>query len=576
MAENIGTQIIAPIVTPNSNDKFPTHINNCGKGGYHSVQSLVDRDKIPNDRREEGMLCGVIAENVVYQLRGGIDNAFWEIFTTGAGGATSASSLNYSPTGDLKGTTVQEAVDELESKKANINDIYTKAETDNLVKNQVIDYDKLQNKPDLSSLHSHTNLPTLNKFTEVMGELHYAGKSIGNMVADVFDVNKDGIIDEAATLSGMTTSVDMLNYTKGLTGNIQSQINAISLGTVFKGEYDTYAEMQSAIPTPQKGYWVFIVTDETKSDAKTQYYHDGTEWIYGGGSSSVPNATDTVTGGIKLAGVLDNPNGTSDNPLLNATGVVAGLYNAPKIQIEEDGRISHVEEGKTAFINDGVVSESETWSSTKLNEELFKKASANHTHTELHASNVIGDIELDTTSRADKKVITYNASSGKAEWKDPLGGKVYVGSKVIAGDFRLVAGSYVNLFIDEAAKTVTINCTAQNSGGGSVPTLTEITETINVPSGSSVFVSLDAAFNKYDIRTLEAFNDTGAMIEVEVYDQAENGRRVYYSNREKHIYDIVNVPCHDKDQTKMIHLKINNYDTSDTNVSLNINTTNLI
>ncbi|AEO93628.1 tail protein [Bacillus phage G] len=585
-----------PVSTPNNIDKAVTsthtHTNRNvidflgGDGdtltykgqpidGFKSVYSLTERNNIPMTERKNGMLCLTLEDGALYYLKGGIDNAFWEIFAVAAGGATSASSLEYTPTGELTAINVQAALDQLETNKADRKNLYTKTETDNLLAGHSHDYSSIANTPDLSSLHSHSNKATLDKFGESMGELTFKGKTVGTMIADIYDMDGDGVIDKAATLDGLVVSPSTLNYAVGLTGNIQAQINAISSGTVFKGEFNTWAAMLLALPNPSKGFWIFITADETKGGAKTQYYHDGTEWIYGGGSSNVPAATNTVLGGIKLAGVLENPNSTSDNPLLKATGVAPGIYNNANLIIDEDGRISHAENGSSAFINDDVVAEKETWSSNKINDELVKKSNSNHTHPQLHDADQLGNVKLDGTKVADKKIIAYNAVSGKAEWVDPTGGKVYVGSKVIPGDFRLVAGSYVNLFIDETAKTITINCTAMGGGGG-VPTLTEITHTELVPAGGQVRLSLDAAFNKYDIRTLEMHNTESMVMSVSVFDQRIDGRRVYDSNKEISTYDIVNVPCHDKDQSEKIHLLLTNHGTKDTVASLIINTTSLI
>jgi hypothetical protein len=544
-------------------------------GGYRSVATVANRDAIPQNEREEGMLCNVLEDDIVYQLKGGTDNAFWEIFTTGAGGATTASTLAYVPSGTITGVNVQAAIDELETKKADMNVVYSKTEVNDKIANHTPEYSVLLNKPDLSLLHDHVNKATLDKFTESFGELLWGDKTLGDMIAEVYDSDNDGLVDKAKTLNGLITTIAMLNHTTGLTGNIQAQLNALSSGAVFTGEFATWADLVADIPSPQKGYWVFVTTDETKSNAKTQYYHDGVNWIYGGGATVIPQSTDTVLGGIKLAGALANPAGTSDNPLLSPTGVVEGLYKSANIFVGEDGRVTFIEEGNAVFINDGIISPSETWSSDKVNDQFSTKSDVNHVHPQLHDADMIGNVKIDMASVANKRVIGYDSVSGKGLWIDPPGGRVYVGSKVITGDLRLVAGAYTSLFIDEVARTITINSTA--GGGSAVPSLTEITHTELIPAGASVFLDLDAAFNKYDIRTLEASNNASVMVDVEVYDSAGEGKRkVYQSNKETYIYDIVNVPCHDKDESKKIHIKVTNYGGIDATISLVITTTNLI
>lgn len=544
--------------------------------GYRSVYTLADRDAIPYNERKDGMLCLVLVDGSMYYLKGGVDNAFWEIFSVAAGGATSASSLDYTATGNLTSVNVQAAIDELESTKASSVNVYSKAETDLKLTNHTHDYTKLNNLPDLSGLHTHTNKGTIDKFSEVLGELSWNGKTLGNMIGDVYDSDGDGLVDKASTLQGLIATIQQLNYTVGLTGNIQQQINAISTGTIYKGEYPTYANMTTTVNSPTQGYWVFIEQDETKGGAKTQYYHDGIDWVYGGGAAQIGGATQTTLGGVMLAGALDNPLGTAQNPLLNATGVAPGLYKSANIVIDEDGRISNATEGTSAFINDANSSLKETWSSSKIEDEFNAKSPRNHSHPQLHNADMLGDVQLDTNTVSDKRVVMYNAVTGKAEWTDSQGGKVYVGSRVISGDYRLASGANISLFIDEVAKTITINSTYQGGGGSGVPTLTEITQTVEVAAGGTVALDLDAAFNKYDIRTVDLKNTENVPMDVSIYDMATGGRKIYYSNQELQTYDIVNVPCHDKDQTKKIHLVLKNHGSKKTMASVVVTTTNLV
>ena len=70
-------KISAPISPYSPNDTYPTHLSIYGKGGIKSVSTLFDRDLIPEERREEGMLCYVASNNKIYVLRGGISNEDW-------------------------------------------------------------------------------------------------------------------------------------------------------------------------------------------------------------------------------------------------------------------------------------------------------------------------------------------------------------------------------------------------------------------------------------------------------------------------------------------------------------------
>ena len=65
---------------------------------------------------------------------------------------------------------------------------------------------------------------------QVTGDVNPARGTIstGDMLKEVYDTNDDGIVnaaDEAATLTDLTATVEELNYSSGLTGNIQDQLD---------------------------------------------------------------------------------------------------------------------------------------------------------------------------------------------------------------------------------------------------------------------------------------------------------------------------------------------------------------
>ena len=70
-------RISAPISPYSTTDTYPTHYSIFGKGGFKSVQSISERNSIPENRREEGMLCYVSNNKKIYGLRGGISNDDW-------------------------------------------------------------------------------------------------------------------------------------------------------------------------------------------------------------------------------------------------------------------------------------------------------------------------------------------------------------------------------------------------------------------------------------------------------------------------------------------------------------------
>ena len=71
MAEKIlGTNLAGPIVPFTTDDKYPTHYAQYGKGGFRCVETESDLESIPVMRREVGMLVYVISSKYAYQWNG--------------------------------------------------------------------------------------------------------------------------------------------------------------------------------------------------------------------------------------------------------------------------------------------------------------------------------------------------------------------------------------------------------------------------------------------------------------------------------------------------------------------------
>jgi len=85
MASTNGTKVIAAVVPPDTTDSFATHKAEYGKGGIHHVASEADLQNIPEDRQTEYMLATVAGRNgLLYQL---VDEAndTWNIVDLGGG-----------------------------------------------------------------------------------------------------------------------------------------------------------------------------------------------------------------------------------------------------------------------------------------------------------------------------------------------------------------------------------------------------------------------------------------------------------------------------------------------------------
>lgn len=78
-------------IKPKNNGEFPIVEANDIKGGYYSVASIEERDKIPSGRRQPGMLCYVLGDKI-YKLNDDLNT--WNELKTGGGGGEVVESNN--------------------------------------------------------------------------------------------------------------------------------------------------------------------------------------------------------------------------------------------------------------------------------------------------------------------------------------------------------------------------------------------------------------------------------------------------------------------------------------------------
>lgn len=80
-----GVLITGPLAVGSSNDSYPTHIAELGKGGYVSAETITIRDSISADRKTSGMACyvwndGTSANNGLYIWNGSSWISFSSLF----------------------------------------------------------------------------------------------------------------------------------------------------------------------------------------------------------------------------------------------------------------------------------------------------------------------------------------------------------------------------------------------------------------------------------------------------------------------------------------------------------------
>ena len=89
MADLKGTVVASQIVPGSSDDKYATHHEQYGAGGYRTVASVSERNNIPQERRAVGMLVNVTGDKI-YKLKNNpgtatTQNTDWEVLGTGGG-----------------------------------------------------------------------------------------------------------------------------------------------------------------------------------------------------------------------------------------------------------------------------------------------------------------------------------------------------------------------------------------------------------------------------------------------------------------------------------------------------------
>ena len=196
-----GTNIISMIVPTNHADTYATHDSFYGKGGWREVNTLDERNAIPEERRRIGMVVYVRETFKAYLLKNSLSNAGWvpfniddeeyvtedemntaivdalENYNTKAeiqdilgGYATKQWVIDYIGDIDLadyqkkvdnnlqtENKSIVGAINELLAGKANVGDSYTKGEVDDIIENLPIPRDVYSKEEVNTLLESKAN-----------------------------------------------------------------------------------------------------------------------------------------------------------------------------------------------------------------------------------------------------------------------------------------------------------------------------------------------------------------------------------------------------------------------------------
>lgn len=125
-----------------------------------------------------------------------------------------------------------------------------------------------------------------------------------------------------------------------------------------------------------------------------------------------------------------------------------------------------------------------------------------------------------------------------------------------------------------------INRKYDNGGGGPVAdTLARLIEqesVINIPAKTTRYIPLPIGFDRYEVRTTFVQPTGDVSYVLSIFDKQTSGNLIYRSLEEKSTYDIVNVPCEDKDGTQVLHAYIENKSTIASDFRLIIKVTNFL
>lgn len=91
---------------------------------------------------------------------------------------------------------------------------------------------------------------------------------------------------------------------------------------------------------------------------------------------------------------------------------------------------------------------------------------------------------------------------------------------------------------------------------GEMPKLNEISSTFKLYPFEVKKIAIPSGFLKYDIRTI--YYTSTSLIQIDIYDNLNNGFLLYSTSACGCKYEIVNVPCEDKSGKKNINVIISN------------------
>lgn len=111
MTNVLGTNVSAPVVPFTTDDEYPTHVDEYGKGGFMALPDTDARDAIPEPRLKIGMFVSTALDQKLWRLDS-IDPMQWVQIDIGSGGGIDLDSPHFTgvptaPTADPGSNTDQ-------------------------------------------------------------------------------------------------------------------------------------------------------------------------------------------------------------------------------------------------------------------------------------------------------------------------------------------------------------------------------------------------------------------------------------------------------------------------------------
>ena len=233
-----GTNIISMIVPTNHADTYATHDSFYGKGGWREVNTLDERNAIPEERRRIGMVVYVRETFKAYLLKNSLSNAGWVPFNIDGEEYVTEDEMN---------AAIADALENYNT-KAEIQDILGDYATKQWVIDYIGDIDltdyqkkvdnnlQTENKSIVGAINELNSKPHIDTYSKAEADallLLKSDKATTYTKAEIDEIIEDlPVADNVYTKEEVNTLLEAKANTSDVT-NIENRVEAIEQGDVF-------------------------------------------------------------------------------------------------------------------------------------------------------------------------------------------------------------------------------------------------------------------------------------------------------------------------------------------------------